>query len=361
MNFDLFRSREIQTWVFVSLIAGVIGYVYTDLVYLQTEGANGSVWLGLAIGMTIGAATSGFELFFVSSPISPLRRLAFIPALVTKLVVNLILIYSGILFRQIIYDQLYGVGIYLLEENDGSSVRDVVFSFIALGIVMFCLQMRLFIGGRTLKNLVIGKYNKPQSEERIFLFLDIAGSTAAAEELGDVKFHRYLNHLFILFDNPISRFGGEVHSYVGDAIIAVWPLHEDRNRNVCVFQTLEEIQKLCVSQSSLVEKKFGIVPKIRAAIHGGSVVVGETGYRKRQITYLGNTVNVAARIEAKAKDLGENFLVSDTLLKRSLLPAAFSVKSLGEHHLKGARQPVELSALEISPDVLVAMKAGNIT
>ena len=149
------------------------------------------------------------------------------------------------------------------------------------------MQMRLFIGPRTLKNLILGKYNQPLLEERIFMFLDIAGSTNAAQKIGDVEFHRYLNQLFILFDRPINQSGGEVHSYVGDAIIATWPLSESAEENSRVFKALREIHQLCQLHSKTIRESFKVEPGVRAAIHGGPVVAGETGDSKRQSHLFG--------------------------------------------------------------------------
>ncbi len=345
-----FRRDNINLWIAIILISGLIGITYSQLVYSQVTNDKGSIWLGAINGIIIGACSAGFELFFVSSAFSPMRKLAFIPALLVRVAVHLTMIFLSLLFSQIVYDQIYGTGILMFDPEIGGATTDLAFAFLVMSVVIFYMQMRLFIGSRTLKNLVLGKYSRPQKEERIFMFLDIAGSTDAAQKIGDVEFHRYLNQLFILFDGPITRSGGEVHSYVGDAIIAIWPLSVSPIENSRVIGAMSQIDQLCQLHSKKIHESFGVEPDIRIAIHGGPVVAGETGDSKRQITYLGDTVNITARIEAKAKELGERFLVSDAILERITLPNGVETRSLGSHFLKGVGEKMALSAIRLECD-----------
>ncbi len=353
MKWFEFRKDNVKIWLTVILVAGLIGFLYTEVVYFRTPNEASSRWVGVIIGLCVGATSAGFELFFVSAPFSPMRKLSFLSALFVRVVVHLSLIFFSMLVVQIIYDQIYNTGILMFDPVRGGVSTDLTFSFAVMFIVIFYMQMRLFIGPRTLKNLILGKYNQPLSEERIFMFLDIAGSTKAAQKIGDVEFHRYLNQLFILFDRPINRSGGEVHSYVGDAIIAIWPLSQSAENNSRVFAALREIHELCQLHSQTIRENFGVEPGVRAAIHGGSVVAGETGDSKRQITYLGDTVNITARIEGMAKELGEHYLVSDAILSRTVLPHGSAATPVGKHELKGVGEVMALSALSFDGDVAI--------
>ena len=86
--------------------------------------------------------------------------------------------------------------------------------------------MRRVIGGRTLNDLLLGRYHQPVREERVFMLVDIKGSTALAERLGDERAHAFITSTFFDIDQPILEHGGEVYSYVGDGLIASWPLAE---------------------------------------------------------------------------------------------------------------------------------------
>ena len=67
---------------------------------------------------------------------------------------------------------------------------------------------------------------------------------------------------------------------------------------------------------------IGTVPRLRAALHGGSIVTAEVGVDRHKIAYFGDAVNVTARIESLCRPLGTEILVSDDLLARiARLPA----------------------------------------
>jgi len=97
------------------------------------------------------------------------------------------------------------------------------------------------------------------------------------------------------------------------------------------------------------EHRFGEAPVLRAVLHGGPVVVvGETGGSRGQITYLGDVLNVTARIEALAKTLGVDVLISASLLAHTKLPSGITATSAGPHQLKGIAEPVGVFALSRS-------------
>ena len=80
-----------------------------------------------------------------------------------------------------------------------------------------------------LLNVILGRYRHPIREERVLMFLDLAGSTAMAEALGEVRMQELLTRFFFDIDEPIVAHGGEVHAYVGDAVIVTWPLSKGKD------------------------------------------------------------------------------------------------------------------------------------
>ena len=343
------RSR-ITVWLLTTLAGALVGFVYVSAVYPPGEGGDGSLWIGVIVGTLIGGSTAAFELWFVSHPYSRIRRLSFIPAFIVRVLAQFCLISLSIAFVQIIYDWLYGTSLFTFtSEGIIGHLKDVSFSLVVSAVIVFYMQMRLFIGGANLRKLVFGVYNNPVVEERIFMILDIPGTTAAAQAIGDTSFHRYINQLFILFDPAITRHGGEIHSYVGDAVIAVWPLTQNPQHNARILLALAEVIGTTISESARIEKLFGVKPGVRAAIHGGSVVAGEMGNSKRQITYLGDVMNIASRIESKTKELERPFLVSQATLARIAVPEGFEVEPIGNHALKGSREKLALAELRWKP------------
>lgn len=338
---------DLKTIFLIMLSGAVIGYLYTVVVYLSRPDPEGSAWIGVFIGAIMSGASSVFELFFIAKPESKIRALPFYASFFIRVMVHLGLIIITILLVQSVYSYVTGSRIFLIGDNLGDTFTDIGFSIIILTMIIFWMQMRVFIGSRTLKNLIIGKYYKPQNEERIFMIVDILGSTAATQKIGDDRFHTYLNRLFVLFDEAIHKNGGEVHSYVGDAIIVVWPFASDDKINERIFKTLKELHSLCEIKHAKFVDEFNIPPKFRAVIHGGTIVVGEMGHRKKQITYLGNTLNLTSRLEGLSKELDIPYLVSDEVLSRSSLPNSIKSISLGEKAVKGSAKKLAVSQIVI--------------
>ncbi len=181
------------------------------------------------------------------------------------------------------------------------------------------------------------------------MIVDVVGSTQLAQKLGDVAFHKYLNRLFILMDTPIDRHGGEIHSYVGDAVFLVWPVKDDRRKNARPLKAIAVFEELFEKEATAIEREFGVTPAFRVAIHKGAVVAGETGHRKRQITYLGHTVNIASRIETLTKTADQGYLASNDYLSICEIPDTIQVQDAGEHEVKGSDDPVRLSSFTVKP------------
>src|SRR4029078_6160455 len=148
---------------------------------------------------------------------------------------------------------------------------------------------------------------------------------------------------FFDIDESIVAHGGEVHAYVGDEVIVTWPVVKEPQRSYidCFFAIEDRIADLAHAYKS----EFGVVPPFGGVIHAGPVVISQCGDSRRQVAYFGDTVNVAARLQAHCKEAGRRLLVSGELV--SLLPDAtdFIVERLGPTGLRGRAAPVEVFAV----------------
>ena len=204
--------------------------------------------------------------------------------------------------------------------------------------------MRRLIGGRTLNKLLVGRYHRPVREERVFILVDIKGSTALAERLGDRQAHAFITSVFFDIDQPILEHGAEVYNYVGDQLIASWPLREGVDDARCVHCAMA-IQDTLARRADDYRRTFDSAPGVRVVLHAGPVVAGECGGAKLAIVYLGDTLNTAARIEETAKAVGRDCLISDALLAQIDLPPSLGVEPLGSIQLRGRQQPITLHAI----------------
>jgi adenylate cyclase len=145
----------------------------------------------------------------------------------------------------------------------------------------FALTVSRLLGPRTMMSFVTGRYYRPRAEHRIVLFADLIGSTKLGEQLGDQKFHAFLNQVFWDMTEPILEAGGEIDRYIGDEIIVSWLLPEDSRAaneiRAAVIACIFEIEDTLNTRAERYRARFGTVPRFRAALHAGPLVVGEMG------------------------------------------------------------------------------------
>jgi len=95
------------------------------------------------------------------------------------------------------------------------------------------------------------------------------------------------------------------------------------------------------------EAKYGLVPDFKAGLHYGKVIAGEIGIIKRDITFSGDVLNTAARIQGKCNEYRVKILSSDELLQRLSYANAYKRIQIGSIELKGKETKVALSTIEL--------------
>jgi PAS domain S-box-containing protein len=147
-------------------------------------------------------------------------------------------------------------------------------------------------------------------------FLDLEGFTGLGERLGAVPLVRFLNLFLAQMSEPIRRRGGITDKYIGDAILSVWsPTFIDGGREAgqacrAAFEQRQQLAEL--NRLARAEGIFGVERgcEIRIGIATGELVAGSIGPAgARNYTVVGDTVNLAARLEAANKRLGTRLLV----------------------------------------------------
>ncbi|KQO73065.1 adenylate cyclase [Methylobacterium sp. Leaf469] len=328
-------------WVLILVACGGAGLLYNVLF------AGGATPLaGLAYGLCVGATTLAFDRGLILGGLQVrMRRLPakfYVPAAELAYV---LMIAAGIALGGLV---VWSLG---LTDDDLSHAikitpRVLAYSLAVSALLVFVIRMRDLIGGEVFVNFLVGRYHRPVREERIFLFLDVVGSTAFAETHGDLTAQAYLGAVFAAMAEPVRRNSGSTDDYIGDMAMITWPMARGlKNARcvACVFDVMDRIE----SEAEAWRARFGTVPRLRAALHGGSVVTAEVGVDRHKIAYFGDAVNVTARIESLCRPLGTEILVSDDLLARlPYLPAGIAARSLGAHALRGRGQPMNVSTLE---------------
>ena len=168
---------------------------------------------------------------------------------------------------------------------------------------------------------------------------------ALAERLGELAFHRLVNRFVVDVTTPIVAARGEIHRYVGDQVIASWKLPVGIADAHCVRACFAALDRLALLRPVYL-RDFGAPLDCRAGLHCGPVVTGEMGSLKKEIVFLGDTVNTAARIQEFCRQTGDRVLASATLVDLIELPPGVAKRSLGELRLRGKESNVALYALE---------------
>lgn len=339
------RSRPLSLWLSIVLIGALAGLGY-DWVF----GVQDGMIAAMLYGIVICALAIGFERGLLLPALS--RRLRSLPSLVYIVISEVImagLVIVGTVIAGSLCWSLGLLGDRSWEKAVTIPFEGLLYSLAIIIVFVFVSRIRDLLGADVFRNLMLGRYHRPISEERVFLFIDIAGSTAYAERHGDLRAQQFIAAVFESMADPIRRHRGVIDDYIGDLAIISWPLQPGANPVRCL-DCLIDIQRTVSAAAADWQRRFGQVPQFRAALHGGSVVTAEIGVDRHKIAYFGDVMNTTARLEALSRSLDEPVLISDDLLGRlASLPAPLTPRSLGSHAIRGRGQALAISALDLAP------------
>lgn len=169
------------------------------------------------------------------------------------------------------------------------------------------------------------------------LFSDIVSFTSLAEKMEPSRVALLLNEYFADMSDVIFHYEGTLDKFIGDAIMGVFgaPLPMEDHAVRAVKSALEMRRRL----EELNEEKFvNTKLSIRIGINSGRVVAGDIGSPKRiEYTVLGNTVNIASRLESSVAKPGQIVVGEDTY---KLIRDHFDMQPLGEFSVKGLEKLV---------------------
>lgn len=208
--------------------------------------------------------------------------------------------------------------------------------------ISFLVEFSRRIGPPRMWDLARGRYRDPREESRVFLFIDLRGSTPLAERLGAIRFSFLLRDVFDDLTEPVLDTRGDVAGYVGDEAIVSWPLERGlADGNVlCCFRLFKET---IAARADYYQREYGCVPAFRAAAHSGPIVATEVGQIRTDVALHGDTLNTAARVLAECSALQAELLVTDTVSKRLPAIEGIAMEPLGEFKLRGKEEPIALS------------------
>jgi adenylate cyclase len=327
----------------VTMIGALSGAAYG---YWVASGAGGAASLGIARGAIIGAAVASvlvsFNVLALQGPSGDgARRVPFLLHLGFKSLIYLLVFLAALALGQWLVPIPTAPGVRI-------EIGDILFFFFVSFVISFLVDVNSLLGQNVLLSFATGRYFRPRVEQRVFLMIDMKNSTAVAERLGEVDFHRLLNRFVSDLTGPIVSQKGQIHKYVGDELIVTWPLAAGLKDARCLRACFGAIRRLAELGPSY-ERQFGLRVDFRAGLHCGPVVVGEMGTVKKEIAMIGDTLNTTARVVDACRDADVSVIASAALLEKTMLPASIVARSLGPVALRGKKSPIELFALEAVP------------
>jgi adenylate cyclase len=204
----------------------------------------------------------------------------------------------------------------------------------------------VYLGKNAARRVFAGAFQRGKGEllSAAIWFSDMRDFTALSDRSAPAQVVETLDRYFDAVATAISAGGGEVLKFIGDAVLAVFPLGDDP-RAACrsalgaaeeAFRSIEAINR---DRAARGEEPISI----GVALHRGEVMYGNIGARARlDFTVISSAVNEASRLESLCKQLGTPLALSEAFATTA---EPDDVVDLGEHALKGVKAPLRVFTL----------------
>jgi class 3 adenylate cyclase len=183
------------------------------------------------------------------------------------------------------------------------------------------------------KGLTPSRALNGERRQATVLFADMAAFTPLAERLGEEKTYLLIQRALQAMSQAVHAHEGTVQELTGDGLMALFGVpiaNESSPLDAC--NAALDIQSRMLALEDDLQREFGLRPKYRIGIHTGPLVVGKVGDDLRvEFTAIGDTVNLAARLQTEAEP--GSILISSTM--QALVEGHFETKFIGERSIKG--------------------------
>lgn len=171
------------------------------------------------------------------------------------------------------------------------------------------------------------------------LFADLTGFTSLSEKLDPEDVHRTVNRYMEVLVERVKKYEGTIDKFTGDGLIALFgaPITHENDPERAVRAALE-IHRALADVAAELREELGVTLQARIGINTGTAITGSVGSElgRDRYTALGDTVNVAARLQTSATP--GTVLVSESTYRLTF--PFFSFKTVGPLRVKGREEPV---------------------
>ncbi|PJZ60113.1 adenylate/guanylate cyclase domain-containing protein, partial [Leptospira adleri] len=207
--------------------------------------------------------------------------------------------------------------------SDRDKMKDAFGKFVNKDIAEMVLKGEVKLGG--------------DKRECVILFSDIRNFTSISEMIEPELVVEFLNQYFTAMVKCINANGGSVNKYIGDAIMAVWGElgHTELDTEKAIQAALDMRKSLIqFNKNRGTDKKPKIF--IGIGINTGEVIAGQIGSEDRlEYTVIGDTVNLASRVESLTKVFGADILITGNSYEK--VKGSFVVEKLKPIKVKGKK------------------------
>ncbi len=195
-------------------------------------------------------------------------------------------------FELIIQATLFGLLFNLMSYKDYAEfgsyasvnlyISFLVYFIISSLFINFFLQMNRKVGPGNMIKLLLGRYHKPHDENRIFMFLDLKGSTTIAEKLGHKTYSQFIRDCFQDLTDTILQYQADIYQFVGDEVVLTWEQKRGLKGQACI-RTFFSFKNALLLRKNYYEQTYNTVPQFRAGMDLGIVTATEIGDIKREM------------------------------------------------------------------------------
>ena len=222
---------------------------------------------------------------------------------------------------------------YIVEEREKRKIRGAFSFYVTPSVVNEMLKNpdKLKLGG--------------DKKELSVLFSDIRGFTTLAEEMEPEALVNLLNEYLTEMTDIVFEFDGLLDKYIGDAVMAVWgaPLEQTDHPERACRTALKMLDRLTKMQQQW-EAEGTPRLDIGIGVNTGPMVVGNMGSERRfDYTVMGDSVNLASRLEGINKEYGTQVVISEFTYER--VKDDFFCRELDAVRVKGRAKPAKIYEL----------------
>jgi adenylate cyclase len=331
---------------------------YKDLEGNVHLGSFKKLWnMGLGIISTIEADRAFEEVYNIQR-----RNLIFL-AIVLNIAIVVVFLYSRTISNPIklLVDATKQVELgnfkVEIEPKSGDEVGVLTHSFKSMAVGLEEREKVKSILGSMIDPVVVQEAMKDmqalkrgKEEEITAFFSDVASFSTISEQLTSVDLASLLNEYLSAMTIILKKHDGVLDKYIGDAIVAIFnapvavenhPLKAAK-ASVEMVAKLDDLRKYWVANNLYSKEAQEMTARI--GLHIGPAKVGFMGTDDlASYTMMGDTVNLAARLEAAGKDYGVNILISENMNEK--IKSEMFTKKLDMVRVKGKNEPVQLFEL----------------